>query len=76
MNKFIHSIANQYERFVFSSTNLKDPADGSDLVQIICYSVKGSRKSVKSYLPIDHARDYYRRLMTCNMNFQVVTLSN
>ena len=76
MSKFIHSIANKYERFVFSSTDRKDPVDGNDLVEIVSYSVNGSLKPAISYLPIDFARNYYRRLMGSNMGFKPVTLTN
>tara|TARA_Y100000004_G_scaffold183308_1_gene230965 strand:+ start:5172 stop:5426 length:255 start_codon:yes stop_codon:yes gene_type:complete len=67
MSKFIHSIANKYERYVFSSTN-------HNLVKVVGYSAnpKSKLKPAVSYLPIDLARDYYRRLMACGMSFKPV----
>tara|TARA_Y100000361_G_scaffold59499_2_gene52087 strand:- start:1591 stop:1833 length:243 start_codon:yes stop_codon:yes gene_type:complete len=78
MTKFTHSIANKYERFVFSSTDRKDPTNGKDLVQVVSYSMHpGSKfKPAVSHLPIDFARDYYRRLMGCGMGYKPVTLTN
>ena len=78
MKNFVYSIANKYERFVFSSSNQKDPVDGNDLVKIVSYSMypKSKLKPAISYLPINLARDYYRRLMTCDMNFKPVDFSN
>jgi hypothetical protein len=37
---------------------------------------KSKLKPAISYLPINLARDYYRRLMTCDMNFKPVDFSN
>lgn len=63
MNQFKYAIANPVERYVFCSVPGRE-----DLIQI--KSFFGGLDPAVSYLPIEDARAYYRRLMTCGEQYK------
>lgn len=69
MNQFKYAIANPIERYVFCSV-----AGREDLVQIKGYC--GGLDPTVSYLPIEDARAYYRRLMSCGEQYKVTSHTN
>ncbi len=69
MNQFKHAIANPIERYVFCSVPGRE-----DLVQIKGYC--GGLDPAVSYSSIEDARQEYRKLMGCGMQFKVTPYTN